>query len=306
MPNPEAPPSASKASARARGRRVAGTRRVPRIVVLCCTLWAAALGVLAPGIGAAEDRTLTLATTSSVENSGLLAHLLPIFESETGIDVRAVIAGTGQVLRIGRSGDTDVLLTHDRPAEIAFLTDGAGVDRRDVMHNDFVIIGRADDPAGIRGMTDAAAALDRIAAAQELFLSRGDDSGTHKAELRLWRDSGVDVGEATPGWYRETGLDQGAMLNAAAAFGAYALVDRGTWLSFRNRADLAVLVEGDPRLFNQYGVMRVNPARHAHVKAEAGRRFIDWLTSPAGQAAVAAFKVEGRQPFFPNHGTDIQ
>ena len=251
--------------------------------------------------GAAGERTLTLATTTTTENSGLMGHLLPLFEAGTGIEVRVVLHGTGQVLRAARAGDVDLFIAHDKEAELAFLAQGYGIERRDLMSNDFVIVGPADDPAGINGMTDAAQALARIAASSASpFVSRGDDSGTHRAERRLWRQAGIDASVASGAWYWETGSGMGATLNTAVGMDAYSLSDRATWLSFRNKAGLVILVQGDRRLFNQYGVIRVNPARHPHVKAAAAKAFVDWLTSEAGQTAIADFKVDGRQLFFPN------
>ncbi len=251
----------------------------------------------------AGDRYITLASTTSTENSGLFAHLLPRFEAASGIAVRVVAVGTGQAIRLAGNGDADVLLVHHRPSEEAFVAAGLGVGRRDVMYNDFVLVGPAADPAGIRGLTDAAGALTRIAAAAAPFASRGDDSGTHKAELALWDAAGVDQRAASGTWYRELGTGMGATLNTAAAMNAYTLADRGTWTSFANKGDLVLLLAGDPVLFNPYGVVLVNPARHPHVKAADGQAFIDWLTGPAGQAAIAAFQRDGQALFFPNAGT---
>ena len=261
----------------------------------------AALGLAAAA--SAADRYIILASTTSTENSGLFAHLLPQFEAESGIAVRVVAVGTGQAIRLAQNGDADVLLVHHRPSEEAFVAAGFGVARHDVMYNDFVLIGPATDPAGIRGMTDAAGALARIAAATAPFASRGDDSGTHKAELALWREAGIDQQAASGAWYRELGAGMGATLNTATAMGAYTLADRGTWISFANKGDLELLVAGDEVLFNPYGVILVNPARHGHVKAADGQAFIDWLTGPAGQAAIAGFKRDGQPLFFPNAGS---
>ena len=269
--------------------------------ILIATLVGASLGMVAAV--SAADRYITLASTTSTENSGLFAHLLPQFEAESGVAVRVVAVGTGQAIRLAQNGDADVLLVHHRPSEEAFVAAGFGVARHDVMYNDFVLIGPAADPAGVRGMTDAAAALARIATAAAPFASRGDDSGTHKAELALWRKAGVDQQAASGTWYRELGAGMGATLNTAAAMGAYTLADRGTWTSFANKGELGLLVAGDPVLFNPYGVILVNPARHAHVKAEDGQTFIDWLTGPAGQAAIAAFTRDGEPLFFPNAGS---
>ena len=251
----------------------------------------------------AETPAITLASTTSTENSGLFAHLLPRFTEATGIAVRVVAVGTGQALRIARNGDADVLLVHHRLSEETFVAEGYGVQRHDVMYNDFVLVGPRADPAALRGLHDAAAALARISAARTLFTSRGDDSGTHKKELDLWAAAGLDPVGASGTWYRETGSGMGATLNAAVgmgAMGAYALTDRATWLAFRNKGDLEVLVEGDARLFNPYGVILVNPARHPHVHAREGQAFIDWLISDRGQAAIAAYRLDGRQLFFPN------
>jgi len=258
----------------------------------------------APAARAADAPYITVASTTSTDQSGLFGHLLPAFTRATGIEVRVVAVGTGQALKLGERGDADVLLVHDRPAELRFVAEGWGVERREVMYNDFVVIGPRADPAGIAGGKDAAAALRRVAEARAPFITRGDDSGTNAAELRFWRDAGLDpkAASAGSGWYKDIGGGMGPALNAAAALGAYTLSDRGTWLNFRNRRDLAVLVEGDARLFNQYGVMLVNPARHPSVKAEPGRRFIAWLVSPAGQDAIAAYRSDGERLFFPNAG----
>ncbi len=253
---------------------------------------------------AAGERSITVASTTSTQNSGLFDYLLPRFTAATGIGVRVVAVGTGAALRLGRRGDVDVVLVHARAAEDAFVAAGYGIERRDVMYNDFVLLGPAADPAGVAGMADVAAALRRIAEAEARFVSRGDDSGTHKAELRLWRAAGLDPQAGSGRWYLETGSGMGATLNVAAARDAYTLTDRGTWLSFRNRGRLEVLVEGDPRLRNPYGVILVNPARHPSVKADDGRAFIAWLTSPAGRAAIASFRLEGQQAFFPAPAKD--
>ena len=249
---------------------------------------------------AAQQRSIIVASTTSTEQSGLFRHILPMFTRHTGIAVRVVALGTGQALDIGRRGDADVVLVHDRAAEEAFVAEGAGGPRRHVMYNDFVLIGPAADPVGIRQSRDTKAALGRIAASRAPFISRGDRSGTHAAELRLWRLAGLDPVQGRGAWYREVGQGMGPALNTAAAQGAYILADRGTWLSFKNRQDLKILVEGDARLFNQYGVMLVNPARHPHVKAADGQRFIDWLVSREGQAAIADHKIEGEPLFYPN------
>lgn len=245
----------------------------------------------------AADRFIVVASTTSTENSGLFAHLLPIFTAKTGIEVRVVAQGTGQALRTAANGDADVVFVHARAAEETFIADGNGVRRHPVMFNDFVIVGPGDDPAEIAGGTDVTAALAVIADKRLPFASRGDDSGTHKAERRLWQAAGVAPdGE----WYRETGSGMGATLNTAAQMGAYALTDRATWIAFRNKGDMQIAVEGDMRLFNQYGVILVNPEKHPHVKTADGQAFIDWVTSPEGQRAIAAYKVDGQQLFFPN------
>jgi tungstate transport system substrate-binding protein len=248
----------------------------------------------------AQERSITVASTTSTEQSGLFGHILPIFTREAGIAVRVVALGTGQALDVGRRGDADVVFVHDRAAEERFVAEGFGGPRRHVMFNDFVITGPAADPARIAGLGDTAEALSRIAAARAPFISRGDRSGTHAAELRLWQLAGIDPASGRGQWYREVGQGMGPALNTAAAQGAYILADRGTWLSFRNRQDQRILIEGDTRLFNQYGVMLVNAQRHPHVKAADGQRFIDWLLSPAGQAAIASYRINGEQLFFPN------
>ncbi len=264
-----------------------------------------ALSATAPAATAtawAGERAITLASTTSTENSGLFAHLLPRFTRASGIDVRVIAVGTGQALRIARNGDADVLLVHHRASEERFVAEGDGVQRHDVMYNDFVLVGPGADPVGLRGRTDAAQALARIADSKSIFASRGDDSGTHKKERDLWAAAGIDPIEASGTWYRETGSGMGATLNAAAGMGAYALVDRATWLAFRNKGDLEVLVEGDTRLFNPYGVILVNPAKHPHVNARDGQAFIDWLVSEPGQSAIAAYRLDGHQLFFPSAG----
>jgi tungstate transport system substrate-binding protein len=267
--------------------------------ILFGALLATPLGLITgPTIG--QDKFITVASTTSTENSGLFGHLLPIFQEKTGIEVRVVAVGTGQAIELARNGDADVLFVHHKPSEEKFVADGFGVERHEVMYNDFVIVGPAADPAGIKGDKDVVDAMNRIAAAEAPFASRGDDSGTHKAELALWQEAGVDVAGASGTWYRETGSGMGPTLNTAAGMDAYALTDRGTWLSFDNRQNLAILVEGDPRLFNQYGIILVNPAKHPHVKAEFGQTFIDWVLSDEGQDAIGAFKINGQQAFFPN------
>ncbi len=263
----------------------------------------ALLALLAlPGTARAQV-PLTIASTTSTEQSGLFGHLLPILRTQTGIAARVVALGTGQALDVARRGDADVVLVHDREMEERFVAEGFGTERRHVFFNDFVVIGPASDPARVAGLRDAAETFRRIAQARTPFISRGDRSGTHAAELRLWRLAGLDpVREGRGAWYREVGQGMGPALNTAAAQNAYILADRATWLAFRNRQELRVLAEGDERLFNQYGVIAVNPARHPHVNAEAARRFVDWLASERGQAAVAAFRVNGEQLFFPNAG----
>jgi tungstate transport system substrate-binding protein len=248
----------------------------------------------------AQDRSITVASTTSTEQSGLFGHLLPRFTAASGIAVKVVAVGTGQALDIGRRGDADVVFVHDKVAEEKFLGEGFGVKRFDVMYNDFVVIGPKADPAHIAGGKDVAESLRKIAAAKAAFVSRGDRSGTHAAELRLWKIAGVDLAAVKGDWYREIGQGMGAALNMASSSNAYLMSDRGTWLSFKNRGELAILTEGDKRLFNQYGVMLVNPAKHSGVKAKDGQAFVDWLVSPAGQTAIADYKVGGEQLFFPN------
>ncbi len=243
---------------------------------------------------------IILQSTTSTQNSGLLDHLLPMFEKKTGVKVKVVAVGTGQALKNARNGDGDVLLVHARDAELKFVRDGWGVDRRDVMYNDFVIVCPKSDPAGIRGMRDAGAALKKIAEKKVPFASRGDDSGTNRKELKLWKTAGIDPKKASGKWYRETGSGMGATLNVAAGMGACTLTDRGTWIAFRNKGDLEIMVQGDPALFNQYGVMLVNPKIHPHVKEKPARAFINWLTGPEGQKAIADYRVNGQQLFFPN------
>ncbi|MCH6576949.1 MAG: extracellular solute-binding protein [Proteobacteria bacterium] len=250
--------------------------------------------------GGAQERSVRMLSTTSTENSGLLSYLLPIFESKTGIRVHVVAVGTGQALRGARNGDADVLMVHDKASELKLIADGHGIERREVMYNDFVIVGPRDDPAKIGGTNDAISALQMIKKSGAVFVSRGDDSGTHKAERRLWRAAGIEPEGRSDPWYREAGSGMGATLNIAAGMNAYTLTDRGTWLSFRNRRDLEILVEGDPPLFNQYGIMLVNPAKHPHVKAKEARALIDWITSPEGQRAIGKFTVEGRVLFIPN------
>jgi len=247
-----------------------------------------------------QPSSITVASTTSTEQSGLFGYILPRFTSKTGIGVKVVALGTGQALDVGRRGDADVVFVHDQPAEEAFVAQGFGVKRYPVMYNDFVLIGPQTDPAKIAGDKDILDALRKIAAAKVPFISRGDRSGTHAAELRYWKEAGVDLAAVKGAWYREIGQGMGAALNMASAANAYVLSDRGTWLAFKNRDELRILIEGDRRLFNQYGVMLVNPAKHPNVKAREGQAFIDWLVSPEGQRAIADYKVGGEQLFFPN------
>lgn len=249
---------------------------------------------------AMATKTILVQSTTSTENSGLFGHILPKFKEKTGIDVRVVAVGTGQAIKNARNGDGDVLLVHAKPDEEKFVADGFGVKRSDVMYNDFVIVGPGSDPAKISGSKDVAGSLKKIAEAQLPFASRGDDSGTHKAELALWKAAGVDAKASSGQWYRATGSGMGATLNTAVGLGAYALTDRATWASFKNKGDFKIVVEGDQALFNQYGVILVNPAKHPTVKAAEGQAFVDWLVSKDGQAAIASFKVDGAQVFFPN------
>jgi tungstate transport system substrate-binding protein len=245
------------------------------------------------------QKSITLSSTTSTEQSGLFKHLLPAFEKKTGIQVKVVAVGTGQALDIGRRGDADVVFVHDKVAEEKFVSEGFAEKRIEVMYNDFVLIGPKADPAKINGGKDIQVALQKIAASKANFISRGDKSGTHAAELRYWKGAGVEV-SATQAWYKETGSGMGPALNTASGMNGYILSDRATWLTFKNRGDLAILVEGDPKLFNQYGVMLVNPSKHPHVKKVEGQAFIDWIISNDGQQTIASYKVEGQQSFFPN------
>ncbi len=259
-----------------------------------------AVAALAAAPAGAQDKSIVVASTTSTRDSGLFDHILPLFKAANGIDVKVVALGTGQALDTGRRGDADVVLVHARAQEEKFVAEGFGVKRFPVMYNDFVLVGPESDPARIKGMTDVAEALRTIKAKAAPFISRGDRSGTHIAELDLWQAAAIDIGKEKGGWYKEIGQGMGAALNMASAADAYVLADRGTWLSFKNRGDLAILVAGDKRLFNQYGVTLVNPQKHPQVKKELGQAFIDWLVSPAGQKAIADYKIDGRQLFFPN------
>jgi tungstate transport system substrate-binding protein len=259
-----------------------------------------ALGLSGPAM--AQDDFIVVQSTTSTQNSGLFEHILPMFEEQSGIEVRVVAVGTGQAIKNAANGDGDVLLVHAKPSEEKFVADGHGVARFDVMYNDFVIVGPASDPAGVAGTSDVVTALAKIADTEAPFASRGDDSGTHKAELRLWEQTGVDVAAASGNWYRETGSGMGATLNTGTAMGAYVMTDRATWISFGNKGDYTVAVEGDPKMFNQYGVILVSQEKHPNVKAELGQQFVDWIISEEGQAAIASYKIDGQQLFFPNAG----
>jgi len=261
-----------------------------------------AVAVLASiaGTAMAEDKSIVVASTTSTEDSGLFGYLLPLFKSKTEIDVRVVAQGTGQALDTGRRGDADVVFVHAKEQEEKFLAEGYGVKRYPVMYNDFVLVGPTSDPARIKNTSDIATALRMIKDRQAPFISRGDRSGTHQAELKLWQTAGIDIAKDRGPWYREIGQGMGATLNSAQSMEGYTLSDRGTWISFKNKGDLTIMVEGDKRLFNQYGVMPVNPEKHPHVKKELGQQFVDWLVSPEGQRAIANYKINGQQLFFPN------
>jgi tungstate transport system substrate-binding protein len=248
----------------------------------------------------AQEKSIVVASTTSTQDSGLFGHILPMFKAKTGFNVKVVAQGTGQALETGRRGDADVLFVHARAQEEKFVADGFGVKRFDVMYNDFVLIGPKSDPAKVRGSKDILAGLKAINDKGAPFVSRGDKSGTHSAELRLWKQATLDPTAAKPAWYREIGQGMGAALNTSSAMGAYVLADRGTWLSFKNKGDLEIVLEGDKRLFNQYGIMLVNPAKHAHVKKDLGQKFVDWIISKEGQAAIDSYKINGMQLFFPN------
>src|SRR5829696_5717912 len=265
-----------------------------RLLVLALVL----AGVAGPAT--AQERSIVVASTTSTQDSGLFRHILPLFKAKTGIEVKVVAQGTGQALDTARRGDADVVLVHARSAEEKFLAEGFGLKRYPVMYNNFVLIGPNNDPAGIKGSKDIVAALKTLKEKGLPFISRGDRSGTHAAELALWKDAGIDIAKDKGDWYKEIGQGMGAALNTASASDAYVLSDRGTWLSFKNRGNLVIAVEGDKRLFNQYGVMLVNPQKHPHVKKELGQQFIDWLLSPEGQKAIADYNINGEQLFYPN------
>ncbi len=268
-----------------------------RLFFILAALFAFGLG---SELAVAQDKSIVVASTTSTQDSGLFDHILPLFEAKTGIDVKVVAQGTGQALDTGRRGDADVVFVHAKAQEEKFIEEGFGVKRFDVMYNDFVLIGPKSDPAGVSGTKDITAALAAIQAKQAAFVSRGDESGTHSAELRLWKEAGIDISATKGPWYKEIGQGMGAALNTAGAMNAYVLSDRATWLSFKNRGDLDIVVEGDKRLFNQYGVMLVNPEKHPSIKADLGQSFIDWLISPEGQEAIGEYKIDGKQLFFPN------
>jgi tungstate transport system substrate-binding protein len=267
--------------------------------ILLGTLIAAVLCAPALAQGTSQDKSIVVASTTSTQDSGLFGHILPIFKAKTGIDVKVISQGTGQALDTGRRGDADVVFVHAKSQEEKFLAEGSGVKRFPVMYNDFIVIGPKSDPAGVKGK-DVETALKTIKTKEAPFISRGDKSGTHAAELSLWKAIGIDIEKDHGPWYKAIGQGMGAALNTAAATGGYVLSDRGTWLNFRNKDDLAILVEGDKRLFNQYGVMLVNPAKHPNVKKELGQQFVDWLVSAEGQKAIADYKINGEQLFFPN------
>jgi tungstate transport system substrate-binding protein len=263
-------------------------------------LIAAAASLAFGGSAYAQDKSIVVASTTSTQDSGLFGHILPMFKAKTGIDVKVVAQGTGQALDTARRGDADVVFVHAKPAEEKFLSEGFGVKRYPVMYNDFILIGPKADPAGIKGSKDIVAALGAIKVKGADFISRGDKSGTHQAELNLWKVAGVDIAKDKGPWYKEIGQGMGAALNTASASNAYVLADRGTWLSFKNRGDLVIAVEGDKRLFNQYGIMLVNPEKHPSVKKDLGQQLIDWLVSAEGQKAIADYKINGEQLFYPN------
>lgn len=249
---------------------------------------------------ALAQKSIVVSSTTSTEQSGLFKHLLPSFENKTGIQVKVVAVGTGQALDIGRRGDADVVFVHDKTAEEKFMSEGFGIERFDVMYNDFILVGPKQDPAKIGKSKDIETALKKISQNKSIFVSRGDKSGTHAAELKFWKNAGIDVNQTKETWYKETGSGMGPALNTASAMNSYILADRATWISFKNRGDLEVVVEGDPKLFNQYGVILVNPSKHPQVKKSEGQMFIDWLISSEGQATIASYKLNGEQLFFPN------
>ncbi|MEX0841521.1 MAG: extracellular solute-binding protein [Xanthobacteraceae bacterium] len=269
---------------------------IPRALA---TLALLALPFAAPPV-AAQDKSIVVSSTTSTQDSGLFGRILPMFKAKTGIEVKVVAQGTGQALDTGRRGDADVVFVHAKSLEEKFVAEGNGVKRHPVMYNDFVLVGPKSDPAGIKGTKDITAALKAIKEKQAPFVSRGDKSGTHAAELNLWKAAGIDIAKEKGPWYREIGQGMGAALNTSGGLGAYTLSDRATWIAFKNKGDLVIEVEGDKRLFNQYGVILVNPAKHPNVKKELGQQFIDWLISQEGQAAIASYKIDGQQLFFPN------
>ena len=275
-------------------------RRAFSFLAASAALCLLAVLALAASALAQEARYIVVQSTTSTENSGLFKHLLPMFTARTGIEVRVVAVGTGQSIKNAQNGDGDVLFVHDKPSEEKFVAEGWGVKRFDVMYNDFVVIGPAEDPARIAGSKDVVATFKKIGEAKAPFVSRGDDSGTHKAELRLWKDAGVDAKAASGTWYREAGSGMGATINTSVGMGAYVLTDRATWSSFKNRGDYRIVVEGDNKLFNQYGVILVNPAKHPNVKQAEGQAFVDWVLSREGQGAIGLFQINGEQQFFPN------
>lgn len=272
-----------------------------RNTILALALAGAAVAALFVGsLSAGDEKSIIVQSTTSTANSGLYDHLLPMFEKDSGVKVNVVAVGTGQAIKNAQNCDGDVLLVHAKSAEENFVSQGHGMKRSDVMYNDFIIVGPPDDPAGVAGSGDVVEAFKKIARTEAPFASRGDDSGTHKAELKLWEMAGVEPAEASGGWYRETGSGMGATFNTAVGMGAYALADRGTWISFDNKGDFQVAVEGDDRLFNQYGVILVNPEKCDNVKKQAGQTFIDWIVSDEGQKAIADYELHGEQLFFPN------
>ena len=291
---PARPRHSSRANCSSDGRKIQMKMLTRRLLI------AVAASFVFAGHAFAQDKSIVVASTTSTQDSGLFGHILPMFKAKTGIDVKVVAQGTGQALDTARRGDADVVFVHAKPAEEKFLSEGFGVKRYPVMYNDFVLIGPKSDPAGIKGSKDIVAALRAIKAKGADFISRGDKSGTHQAELNLWKVAGIDIAKDKGPWYKEIGQGMGAALNTASASNAYVLADRGTWLSFKNRGELVIAVEGDKRLFNQYGVMLVNPEKHPSVKKDLGQQFIDWLVSPEGQKAIADYKINGEQLFYPN------